>query len=407
MPNRRGRMVLAAAVGCWLGLAWAPAASLATVAAAGTLLPLIAIVQARAARAHGVRLQRSIAPARLFPGGSLRVRLRASNPGRRRSPHLLLEDRAPAALGGPVRLSVPRLAPGAAVEVEGERRPSVRGRWIVGPAEAVITDPFGLAEVRTTVAGRRPVVVLPAIEPLGGGAPRRVTGRMGAGSAAGRKGTGDEFHAVRPWQDGDDPRRIHWRSTARVGELMIRENEAPIFPHATVLLDTRGSDRGGREALEWSIGAAASILWHLSAREYALRLATPDVEPGPAGAGRQAAESLLEALAMARPSRAASLVPLYRRLASESLGGSLVAIVRPPGAPEHEPLARLRRAFSWCGAIVLDPGDGATGRRAAEGLRRAGWRAVAAGPSDRYSETWTSLLALEPSRRTSASPRSS
>ena len=59
------------------------------------------------------------------------------------------------------------------------------------------------------------------------------------------RGSGAEDAATREYRYGDDLRKVHWRSTARVGELMVRREEQPVHSRATVLLDgRRGAHRG-------------------------------------------------------------------------------------------------------------------------------------------------------------------
>src|SRR5207245_397722 len=52
-------------------------------------------------------------------------------------------------------------------------------------------------------------------------------------------GSGEDFYALRAYQVGDDLRRVHWPSTARLDELMIRQQEMPWQGRATVVLDVR------------------------------------------------------------------------------------------------------------------------------------------------------------------------
>ena len=76
---------------------------------------------------------------------------------------------------------------------------------------------------------------------------------------------GQDDAPIREYRHGDDLRRMHWRSTARVGELMVRREEQAWDPSATVMLDTRASAHAGegmQHSLEWAISAAASIAIH-------------------------------------------------------------------------------------------------------------------------------------------------
>ena len=82
---------------------------------------------------------------------------------------------------------------------------------------------------------------------------------------------------MREYRRGDDLRRVHWRSSARVGELMVRREEQPWQSRATVFLDNRGTSHRGQGAacsLEAAVSAAASIAVHLTHRGYTVRLVT-------------------------------------------------------------------------------------------------------------------------------------
>src|SRR4029453_1872344 len=73
---------------------------------------------------------------------------------------------------------------------------------------------------------------------------------------------GEEDATVREYRDGDDLRRVHWRSTARRGELMVRREEQPWQSRCAMFLDARTISHHGHgpsSSLEWAVSAAASI----------------------------------------------------------------------------------------------------------------------------------------------------
>ncbi len=89
----------------------------------------------------------------------------------------------------------------------------------------------------------------------------------------------------RGYRYGDDLRRVHWRSTARYGELMVRREEQPQRARCTVLLDTRAiayEGVGPDSAFEWSVSGAASVLVHMLEQGFSVRLLTDtgSVVPG-------------------------------------------------------------------------------------------------------------------------------
>jgi uncharacterized protein (DUF58 family) len=75
---------------------------------------------------------------------------------------------------------------------------------------------------------------------------------------ASRVPVGLDFFGLREYEVGDDLRRVHWRSTARTGELMLRQDEMPWESRSTILLDTRPSTHSG-ESFERAVEIAASL----------------------------------------------------------------------------------------------------------------------------------------------------
>lgn len=420
MPTRRGRALLIAGAGLYVVARFGSIGELYALALAAVVFPIVAVVFVRLG-SHRVRFVRGIGPRRVFAGGSVRVRVEARNDGRIGSPPLYIEDPASPTVGGTVRFAVPRLGAGGLELFEAERRTTLRGRYAIGPLRARLVDPFGLAETTEDVGPEATLVVYPRVELLHEQSPPEARGGTGRSMQHRIAAAGDEFYAVRGWQDGDDLRRIHWRSTARRGELMIRQDEITPFPRATLLLDTRANAHGTTglgSAFEWGISAAASIVWELARQGFALRLATAEGGPGGPRWGREAADPLLTTLAITGASTQPGLTPAVRRVSQRpSAGGALIAIMPPPTPDLVLPLSRLRSSYEWCGAIMLDTSSftEAIGRERAladqrladveRRLARAGWRVTVAGATDPIRSIWQTLLAAGPSRLSSASPR--
>lgn len=392
-----------------------------SVAIAAGVLPGLSALAVRWAR-YRIGFARTVTPRRLFPGGRLAIQFSVRNLGALPSPPLLLEDQAPAALGGPGRFSLASLPPGRRETVVVERHPTARGRYTVGPLHARVVDPFGLAEATATLAVGEDVLVYPRVERLGSSGPPADRAGKGPSAVYRLAPAGDEFYAVREYESGDDLRKIHWQSVARTGQLMIRQDEARFYPRASVFLDARAAAHRGfgtESSVEWAISAAASTCWHLGRLGFGLRLATDEREPTGVRSGRNGMESLLEILAVLEPSRVRSLQPGLRRVGRRPAAeGALIAILPPPSPEELAALGRLRSVFRWCGAVIVDVdsfGEVAPRTRAeadqrlaaAEGaLIRAGWRVRSAGSRDRYRDVWQNLIVAPGSLRSSASPRS-
>jgi uncharacterized protein (DUF58 family) len=87
---------------------------------------------------------------------------------------------------------------------------------------------------------------------------------------------------TREYRRGDDLRRVHWRSTARTGELMVRREEQPWQSRATVVLDSRRTAHrgtGAASSLEWLVAAAASVAVHLTHAGFAVGSSPTDRSP--------------------------------------------------------------------------------------------------------------------------------
>lgn len=426
MPTRRGSVAIAGAAGLYVLARLVSATELYALSAAALVFPVLAVVFVRL-RAHRLVFTRTVAPRRVFAGGTVRIGVVARNEGRATSPPLVLEDAAPAGVGGPVRLVLAPIEQGRTEPVSAERTVAVRGRYALGPMRARLLDPFGLAQASREVAGTGSLVVYPRIEALSEGSPPEARATGGQSLHHRLATAGDEFYGVRGWQEGDDLRKIHWRSSARRGELMIRQEEVRPFPRATILVDTRGTFHAGAgpsSSVEWALSGAASVVWELARQGFSLRLATAEGGPGGARWGREAAEPLLASLATVGAGAGRSLTPVVRRLgARASAGGALIAFLPPPTPDSIGPLSRLRRAYSWCGAVLLDVASfgrpsgrerASYDQRIAEAdraLARAGWRVTVAGSSDPFpliwqTLVWQTLLAAGASHPSLPSPRS-
>ena len=152
----------------------------------------------------------------------------------------------------------------------------VRGLVEIGPMKTRVTDSFGLASVIRTSAPDASVLVLPWLDdieppPQPGGdiamLPDRSPGRVGT--------SGEEFSALRAYSVGDDLRKVHWPSTARTGDLMVRTEHVPEHGRSIVLLDVR-SIAADPETFERMVSAAASILAACRRRDDTVRLGATD-----------------------------------------------------------------------------------------------------------------------------------
>ncbi|MBC6463333.1 DUF58 domain-containing protein, partial [Actinomadura sp. HBU206391] len=201
-------------------------------------LPLLSAVTVSRTR-YRLACARRLGPCRLSVGHEAQVDLRLENVSRLPTGLLLVEDRVPYALGAQARFVLDRIEPHGARELTYRVRSDVRGRYKVGPLSVRLADPFGLVELDRSFSLSDTLTVTPALVPLPRG---RVSGAWtGSGESRARtvSSTGDDDIAPREYRQGDDLRRVHWRSTARYGELMVRREEQHWQSSGSVFLDTR------------------------------------------------------------------------------------------------------------------------------------------------------------------------
>lgn len=354
-------------------------------------------------------LVRTITPPRVVAGTVARVRLELENLTRLVTQVLLAEDRVPYTLGPSPRFVLARLPGGRRAAVTYALRPQLRGRYDVGPLRLQLSDPFGLCEVTRAFTATDPLIVVPQTWPLVG-AP---TGGQWGGSGEAVHGTaaasGEHDIATREYRYGDDLRRVHWRSTARRGELMVRRDEQPRQMRATVILDSRREAHRGEgpaSSYEWAVSAAASAAVHLSGLRYAVRLLIDD---SPAAwtspSGTSGIGALLDRLAMARLEDGTGLSAATAALQRSQGDGLVVAVLgdvdddvakalaggRRPGTSA---LALLLRIPQW---TLLPPAVAeemdAQRQRTAAILRTAGWAVTDVGPQDSVPPAWQRAIA--------------
>jgi uncharacterized protein (DUF58 family) len=322
----------------------------------GVLLLILPVVAAAVVARTRYRLAcgRFLDSPRLAAGGSATVTLRLDNVGRMRTSVLLLEDEVPQRLGAGTRFVLDRIEAGGRRELSYRVRGNLRGRYQVGPLTVRLSDPFGLCELNRSFRDRDELIVSPAIESL----PRlRRTGAalMPDGQSRTAAASGDDDAATRAYRHGDDLRRVHWRSTARAGELMVRREEAPRSSRATVLLDTREGSWAGEgptSSFEWAVSAAASVASALGRSGFAPRLV---LGTGEEKSGTAAAFSpLLDELAVVMPTDSPSLSAALARLRTGPAAGLTVAVLGQLSTSDAALVARARPASSTGIAVLVD-----------------------------------------------------
>jgi uncharacterized protein (DUF58 family) len=211
---------------------------------------------------------------------------------------------------------------------------------------------------------------------------------------------GEDDVVPRAYRDGDELRRVHWRSTARYGELMVRREEQRWRNRAVLFLDTRLGGHGGRgpaSSFEYAVSAAASIGVHLAREEMDTEFVT---DAGPVTAPGSFEDVLLDTLAIIRPSRNSSLGAGLAQLPADT-SGLFIVVAGHLSSGEARQLATARRASGPAMALLLAvstwaaerPGSAATGEteEASRILTAAGWRVATVTADTPLSVAWDML----------------
>ncbi|WP_436736508.1 DUF58 domain-containing protein [Streptomyces sp. BBFR102] len=366
------------------------------------VLPLLCVLFLYRTR-HRVEGSRRLTPAQVPASSEARVTLRVDSVSRFPTGVLMLQDKVPYVLGSRPRFLLDRVEPGGRREVSYRVRSDLRGRYPLGPLQLRLSDPFGMCELDRAFSGQSTLTVVPRVERL----PPLRPGGEAHGFGEGRRHTlalaGEDDLIPRGYRHGDDLRRVHWRSTARLGELMVRREEQPRRAGCTVLLDTRAAGRTGSgpgSAFEWAVSGAASALLHLLEKNHTVRLVTDTGDAAPAegsaqaygGPSGQTAALMMDVLAGVGHSDGAGLSRAQEVL-GESGEALLVAFLGDLDEEQTTLTARMRRPGSTAVAFLLDSAlwageGGAALETRARRLREAGWAVVPVPPGVRLAPLW-------------------
>lgn len=294
----------------------------------GGLLGLVVLSGWLSEQAVGKIVVRRRIPRALTAGQPARLVYTVEN-GSRRWPSFLLELRERAV---PAHAFVPLAAPGEVVEARGEVVFPRRGVYTLGTVTLSTSYPFGFFRKARDVELPALAVVWPRTdrrvrEPHRSGEQARRLGPRPASLAGGR----GDYRGLRPYRPGDDPRDVHWRTTARLREPVIREYDREDAETLWICLDLAAP---AGEAAEEAVEIAAALASGAVRRGERFGLATPD-EVVPLGAGPGHLEVVLDALARAefrprapgvqRPAAPAACVLVTARGATGDYGDRFVA----------------------------------------------------------------------------------
>lgn len=239
---------------------------------------------------RGVEVRRR-PPRALTAGSPARISYELHN-GKRRLPSFAVEV---GEAGAAERGWIAAIEPGASATARADAAWARRGVYPLGTITLATSFPFGLFRKERDVELPGEVTVWPrtdrpAREPSPAGEVRaRSDGKRHAG-AAGARG---EFRALRPFRAGDDPRDIHWRTTARAGSPVLREYERDRARALWLCLDVRAA---ADDAAEAAVDTVAALAAAASRRGDAFGLAAGEARVAP-GNGSGQLERVLDVLA--------------------------------------------------------------------------------------------------------------
>lgn len=246
---------------------------------------------------------------------------------------------------------------------------TMRGKFTLGPATLVSGDPFGIFRLQRPVEGTSEVLVYPRTTPLPAFALPSAELPGGQDVKSRAYHVTPNVSSIRDYQPGDSFNRIHWRSTARGGKLMVKEFELDPTAEVYVVLDMqervhqqlvtprKAAEREARIAEsteEYGVQAAASISRHLLDQNRTVGLVAWGQHREVIPAERESRQifKTLEALAVLR---AHGVQPLAEVLAAESarFGRNCTLVIITPALDERWVLSLQQLLYRGVRAVVV------------------------------------------------------
>ena len=378
--TRRGRLALALGATTYLA-AWAFGSKILYPVGIGLPVAVLLAWLWTALANRPLQIRRTLASGERFEGDDVEVIVRLASQRRLVPARWTLRER----IGKLGEIVTPVGPTGYARYVLGQLP---RGRYEFQGSLAVIEDPFGLERVEQPLESPGALLVYPRLVELD-----RLFSEGGRRSHDGRRlllqrPSGFDLHSVRDYEHGDSLRKVHWRSTARRGQLMVKELEDSPRDEVAVVLDADPNAvvgesfdvqvraagslllshvRHGRRAVLLVNGARAElqgVRWGEGDWRQALDLlAAVEPEPGPQLAAVLADQSSAVARSLELAVVTASLPPrLIERLVERALtSGSVSLVFVDPtsfaGAPPRPLPQLLRLQAAGVAVAVLRDGD--------------------------------------------------
>jgi len=363
----------------WIGLGELELLALAIVLGAAIIIGLIL----RRFAPPKVVLTRRLTPNMVHEGDYAIVETTITNRGRWRISNPIIEDEVTGL--GAARFAASHLSRDSQATATYQILCRPRGVYEVGPASVTTSDPFGFTISGGPVGAADRLVVYPSTEELEGFP--ITTGRDPSQHAARPEFShvgGEDFFTIREYQHGDDLRRVHWPTTARMDTIMIRQLETPWQSRALVLLDTRSGRYSDTTSFEKAVSGTASVVAHLVRSGFdtdmwagTTAVATHDNNPF---------SIAMEALALVTPDERLDLRSAVGKLQRSGNGGTLVLVT---GHPDAELFAAQQMlAQEYRSTILLSVEDAPS--EATLLLERSGAVVVSIKADEAWAPAWLS-----------------
>jgi uncharacterized protein (DUF58 family) len=384
MPTTRGWAALGA--GAALALLWVAFGERLLLAVAAFLILAIALGAAYVRlAAPKVAISRHVTPIQVHDGDRAIVEVTLLS--QRRIYQVAIEDEVHGL--GSAHFVADRVEPRDPMVARYEIFCRPRGIYRVGPADVRVRDPLGLTESGGYSGAADRLVVYPGVEeltglPIGSGQDPTVNTSRANYSQTG----GEDFFTLREYQQGDDLRKVHWPSSAKRDELMIKQLEMPWQSRALIVFDPRRAAHPGSESYENAVRGAASALRHLFRSGY-----TPTLWAG-TGSGTMVGSAdayahAMEELATVQPVEGTDLRSLITRLRKNGMAGGVLVLVSGP--PDDEVIAAYRLlSRDFYRTVVMSVAD--TTSDAILQFARAGAVTVVTKQGDRWAAPWKEAI---------------
>lgn len=330
-----------------------------------------------------VGISRRLYPTLVHEGDRATVEAIVTNRSRRALTNATLSD-AVGALGTAV-FQVGSLAPGESGDAQYQIVCRPRGVYPVGPVTVTVSDAVRLASSAHVGETVDRLIVYPRVEELRGFPLTR--GRDPSFQASrpefAQRG-GEDFYTLREYVHGDDLRRVHWPTSAKRDELMIRQLETPWQSRALVMLDIRRASYESVDCFEKAVSGAASVVRHLAQSGF-------DAELWAGGAVTTSVAqyaAVMEQLAVVNWEQRFDIRAVASRLRMTGSGGALVLV---GGIPDHD-LLEVHRLLSrdYRSTLLMTASEAQASSELS--FQRAGAVTIGVRPNESWADSWRKAM---------------